>query len=150
MKTLVACLLLCTFSSSVWAQAIPAFPPGEDKIVPLKKGDPAPYAGQLFDPATAIRWGNWLQQYQLRLKTDVETQKKVDEAQITYLNKILELERKQYTTVTTDYKGRLQRAEAELQSPAWYRTPAFGVAVGILGTLGAVALGVAVVRAGSK
>lgn len=48
------------------------FPLGDDNIVAVKKGDPAPYAGQLYDTDTALRWAVWLQQYKLRYGTDLK------------------------------------------------------------------------------
>lgn len=48
----------------------PAIPPGEDRIVVIQAGSPAPFRGQLFDDTTALRWLNarlWLQE-RLRLQ----------------------------------------------------------------------------------
>lgn len=133
----VAVLLLVLWPATALGQTTPLepVPPGDDVIVSVKKGDPAPLAGQLFDQATAIRWGNYLQQCKTRLVADVELQKKVDEAQITYLNQVLTLEREKYKQVVGDYQLRLGKAEAEVLSPPFYKTVWFGMTLGVVGTL---------------
>lgn len=133
----VAVLLLVLLPANALAQAAPLepVPPGDDVILPVKKGDTVPLAGQLFDQATAIRWGNYLQQCKMRLVADVELQKKVDDAQITYLNQVLALEREKYNQVVTDYRLRLGKAEAEVLSPPFYKTVWFGVTLGVVTTL---------------
>ena len=132
-----AVLLLLLWPATALAQSVPLqpVPPGDDVIVAVKKGDTVPLAGQLFDQATAIRWGNYLEQCRTRLVADVELQKKVDEAQITYLNQVLELERSKYKQVVGDYQVRLGKAEAEVLSPPFYKTVWFGVTLGVLATL---------------
>lgn len=133
----VAVLLLFLWSANASAQAAPLqpVPPGDDVIISVKKGDPVPLAGQLFDQATALRWANYLQQCKTRLVADVELQKKVDEAQITFLNQVIDLEREKYKQVVADYQLRLGKAEAEVLSPPFYKTVWFGVTIGVVGTL---------------
>lgn len=109
-------------------------PPGNDRIVPVAKGDAAPFAGQLFDTATALRWANWLEQYRTRLKLDVETQAKIDSLEISLLNQKLELERQQYVTVTDELNKRVALLQDELRNPPWYKTTWFGVALGVTGS----------------
>jgi len=145
MKKLLTILLILTFSRSALGQTPPlvTFPPGDDRIVPLRNGQVAPFDGQLFDTNTALRWGNWMQQYQLRMKVDVETQKQLDMAQINYLNQVLELERKQYATVTTDYQKKVSDLEKQLQTPPpFYRTQTFSFVMGAVVMTGVFALSV--------
>ena len=134
---IVACLLLLVIPSEVLAQTPPlqAVPPGDDVIVVVQKGQPAPVTGQLFDQSTAIRWGNYLQQCSMRLVSDVAVQQKVDQAQIDYLTKTVDLERSKYTTVVTDYQLRLTTAQNALQNPPFYKTPWFGFTLGVLGSV---------------
>jgi len=134
----LAILLLLIIPANASAQIpVVTFPPGEDRIVAVKKGDPTPYDGQLFDTNTAIRWGNWMQQYQVRLKLDVETQKALDAAQISYLNEVIKLERQRYTTVTDDYQKRIHALEAPTP---WYGTQTFSFVMGALCMAGVFAL----------
>jgi len=135
----VVVVLLAT--QIAWADPIPPIPPGDDKIVPVKEGDKAPFTGQLFDQSTALRWGNWLQQYKLRLSQDVDREKKTCEVQVKYKDEVLRIEEKRAATITEDLRNRLQkteearlRAEEEARNPSWYTTRTFGVIVGAVGT----------------
>jgi hypothetical protein len=136
----IACVLLLVIPTEVMAQTVTpaplqAVPPGDDSITAVQKGTPAPVTGQLFDQPTAIRWGNYLQQCKMRLVSDVMLQQKVDEAQIDYLLKTVDLERTKYTTVVTDYQTRLTAAQNAIQNPPFYKTPLFGFTLGVLGSL---------------
>lgn len=148
MKKLVALLVVTACATSAWAQDVQTIPPGDDQITPVRKGQPAPFDGQLFEPNTALRWANWLRQYQLVLKLDRQYNEKVCGASTDFLNRSLELERQKYTDVTADYQQReaeLRRLNTELQlrldNPPWYRSVWFGVAAGAVLTGAAVGLG---------
>lgn len=121
--------------------SIQTIPPGKDKIAPIKKGDAAPFDGQLFDNDTALRWGNWLLQYKLRLNLDVEQQKKILGADVELWKHKYEISEKKYETVTLDYQNRLAASESlvakyrtEIDNPSWYRSPVFGFAMGVVFT----------------
>ncbi len=152
MKKFVS-FLLCV---SVVVRQVPAqaevhiqeIPPGEDKIVPLKKGEPAPFDGQLFDTPTALRWGNWLLQYRLRLQADVEYQKKLGAADLELWKHKYELLDTKYVTVTSDYQKKVTALEVqndklreEITNPPWYRSQLFGFVTGIVVTGACVGLG---------
>ena len=150
MKTFAVAVLSVSLlvSSNVLAEDVQDIPPGQDKIVPLKKGDPAPYDGQLFDTPTALRWGNWLLQYKLRLKSDVDYQKKLGEADVGLWKHKYELLESKYTMVTTDYQKKVVDLETqttklrdEIANPPWYRSPLFGFVTGIVVTGACVGLG---------
>lgn len=150
MRHLIAALLALTaflFALPAAAQPLTAVPPGEDQIVVVAKGQPAPFQGQLFDTPTALRWGNYLQQCRVRLVSDVELQKKLDDADLRYTQRVLELEREKYARVTAALEKRVQETEEELRHPPWYREPWFGVAVGVVATVGVLAGGAALVHA---
>ena len=148
--SVLICTAIATSAARVRADATPtssselgvqAIPPGKDRIIPTKKGDPAPFDGQLFDNDTALRWGNWLLQYKLRLQQDVDYQKKVLGADVQLWQHKYELSEQKYVTVTSDYQKRLADSTAlvakyreEIDSPPWYRSPVFGFAVGIVFT----------------
>lgn len=138
--------LFCLLSILAWpvgslaqeAAPLTPVPPGDDKILPLRAGDPAPVSGQLFDTPTALRWGNYLEQCRVRLTSDVVFQRKVDQAQITYLSSVLDAERKQYLTVTGDYQKQVAQLQTELRNPPFYSTVWFGTVLGVVGTVAAV------------
>lgn len=137
MRRAVAVVLLVALTPALArAEGAPVvdIPPGQDRIVPVDKGAPAPFSGQLFDTPTALRWANWLEQYRLRLKLDVETQEKIDGLEISLLNQKLDLERTQYVQVTDDLNKRVALLQDELRNPPFYKTTWFGVALGVTGS----------------
>jgi len=132
-------LVAGTASAQVPIKSIPA---GPDHIVPLRKGYRAPYTGQLFGPATALRWANWLQQYRLRLKSDTAYQQATCKVERVYDAKLLRVEQQRSSVLTTDLRARLARseqarlhAEQVARNPPWYRASWFGVALGVAGSL---------------
>lgn len=124
-------------------------PPGEDNIVPLPKGAAAPFSGQLFDSATALRWGNYLEQYKLRLGLCYQQQQDLARLHQTYFDEVMKIEKESKGTIVADLEGRLRKMEdknAELeveagQGPAWYNSLEFGVVLGVVGTVALVGLG---------
>jgi hypothetical protein len=150
-KQLVAFVLLLTFlitrvahadiSSSSSSTGLVPIPPGPDVIIAVVKGEPAPVNGQLFDNKTALRWGHYLEQAKLRLRVDVDTQRKVGDAEVAYQKRVLELERAQYASVTADLQKRLSLSLTENVSPPWYRNPWFTFTVGLVVMGASVALG---------
>lgn len=134
-------LLVFLLPAVVCAQALPPIPPGEDKIVPLPKDEKAPFSGQLFDAPTALRWGNWLQQYQLRLKEEHKMCLKLSSIELKYHQELLSIEKRRGSTIEKDLRLRLKRsetarlaAEHEARNPPWYTTRTFGIIVGVVGT----------------
>lgn len=149
MKRVISVLLIATFSTTALAQEVQTIPPGDDKIVPITQGQPAPFSGQIFDPNTALRWANWLKQYQLVLKLNHEYDTKICKANTDFLQTSLDQERARYKTVSEDYQKRLAAAQDEnnqlrlqLSSPPWYNTVWFGVGLGVLMTSVAVGMGI--------
>jgi hypothetical protein len=141
MRSLVALLLALSMivPRLAHAQEIVTLPPGEDQIVAVKKGQEAPWAGQLFSTDTALRWGFFLEQFRFRLKSDVELEKQRQVVQSAYYESLLRTEREKYTTVTLDLTSRLktsegarQKAEFELSHPPWYTSAWFPFAAGII------------------
>lgn len=125
-------------------EAVRSIPPGEDRITYVREGEKTPYTGQLYDPATALRWANWLLQYRLRLETDTTLQKKVCDADVALEKKRLDIEREKNATVTEDLRQqimardvRVMQLQKELDSPPFYKSVWFGT---LLGALGAGAL----------
>jgi hypothetical protein len=124
-----------------------AVPPGNDIIEVLKTGQVAPHDGQLFDNATSIRWGNYLQQCQSRLKLDPLYQYKLDQADLVAAQKTEALQAQEYTRVTTDLQTKLTAAQVAEASPPFYKTFWFGMAIGIIASIAVVAGSVAILNA---
>ena len=147
MKHLLPLFLSLFWATTSYAQdrAVQDIPEGEDRIVAVKKGEPAPYEGQLFDNPTALRWANWLRQYELKLDADLDYARKVCEAEIRYKGELLSIEEQRYAVVTKMYQLEVAEKETqisqlrfELSHTPWYRSTWFGV------TVGAVAMGAAI------
>jgi hypothetical protein len=141
MKHLVLVFFLL-FPSLVHAQAVEAIPPGDDVIEPVQKGSPAPFSGQLFDTMTAMRWGNYLQQYRLRLDVDVKAAEKTCKAELDYDLKIRDIETDRNKKVETDLQQRLLRSEQrnaalqeKLNNPSFFRSMEFGVTLGVVSSV---------------
>jgi hypothetical protein len=156
----LVCAIVLTSSSSAWADdpavttVLQDIPAGPDRIVPIRKGDSAPFEGQLYDNATALRWGNWLMQYKFRLDADVQLQKKLGEADTELWRKKYELMDEKYKLVATDYQGQVAhweteaaRYKSEAENPPWYRTPLMGFAMGVVFTSVAVGAGAYAIHA---
>lgn len=119
-----------------------SIPPGDDKIVVVREGDKAPFTGQLFDNATALRWANWLQQYKAMMPLLEQRDDKVCHAKLEYSDIVLKLEQKKSEAIEKDLRVRLVvaekarvKAEHDAAHPAWYATPWFGFGVGIVTTV---------------
>lgn len=139
---LAASLALAPSSVRAAVEPVEAIPAGEDNIVSLRKGDPAPFSGQLFDQPTALRWGNYLEQYKFRLRLEEQSNKKVQDAQTAYYKSLLAAEQTKYVTVVTDLQKRLTSAEDALRDPPWYKTTWFGVVIGVASTAAVFSLSV--------
>lgn len=147
-KVLVVALLA---PSVVLAQpSVESIPPGEDIIVPVKKGAAAPIDGQLFSPETALRWANFLQQYKLRLAWDVKYAEDVCKEETAYRDKLLVIEKDRSAATEKSLrdellkseKSRIEAEEEVREGPAWYETVEFGIVLGTAVTAGAFALSI--------
>jgi hypothetical protein len=144
-------LTLLLFAAPVAAQEAPPVeppppgdvdvPPGEDVIVIATRGIVAPFSGQLFDPATATRWGNRIVRYrmQIRLLTDeLRTCHEEHEASTdTQLRIVEESYQREVDGLRTDLREQAARYEGELarhRSPPFYETWSFGFAMGVVVT----------------
>ena len=150
MKRIAAILTLALSlrTSTAHGQDVMDIPPGEDVIAAVKKGQPAPFDGQIFDINTALRWANWLDQYQAKLKAIQTKERALCQSQLEYQAELDLLEIDELKALNIDLKERLKRsetakaqAEYELNHTAWYESVWFGVALGVVGTTGLVFLG---------
>jgi hypothetical protein len=151
-----AFLLVFLMPALVSAQVLPTvpryelkpIPPGDDRIVPLNEGKKAPFSGQLYDPATALRWANFLEQYRLQLDLCYKTSGELQQLERTYWQSVVRIEEGAHKEIRLDLQTRLERVEkrnAELEGellkgPPWYETRTFGVVLGFVGGVGVVAL----------
>lgn len=130
-------------SASAWAlpplaaPTVVAIPAGSDRIVSLRQGEPAPFTGHLFDPPTAMRWGNFLEQYRVRLDVDVRSERERGQVEAGFWRTRLEQDRGYYLVVIQDQ----QRQIAQLQLPkadlAFYERSWFAFGLGVV-TAGAL------------
>jgi hypothetical protein len=146
-RAFVAVLVALLYTSSAVADDLPdwvlrighekppAFLLGEDEIEYVVQGAPAPFEGMVLDLTTATRWtlrADW-QQKQLELNAD--TLRAV-------MRRELEAKDEHLALVEASYKREIKglredlREQAKLfakaQKPPFYRTAAFGFAMGIL------------------
>jgi len=126
---------------TIKSRPIETIPAGDDKIVPLPRGEKAPFTGQLYEPATALRWANWLGQYKLRLKEDLQLQQQMCQLDHDYQVSRLSLEKEAFERVETDLRTRVLNTEQmnlqlkeELLNAPWYNTRGFGVVIGVIAT----------------
>ena len=137
---------LLTFSTAVVLTLLPrvvagqeprpvdTIPPGEDKIVPIELGKPAPFEGQLFENNTALRWANWLRQYKYRLKVDVDEQRQICTIHVQAEHEKLLIETAARKDIMILYERKLAEAQAEKDNPPFYKTFWFGTVVGVVAT----------------
>lgn len=149
---LVLCLLLLPASALADDPPIQNIPEGEDKIVSVREGEKAPFSGQLYDSSTALRWGNWLVQYKLRLDGWDMYQNKLTDLNTLYWDKRLIIVDEARKKEEALYLGKINEQQTsiisltkQLQDPPFYKTVWFGFVSGVLVTGVAVGLGTAVV-----
>lgn len=141
------CLPAISYAQTITLQPIP---PGDDQILFLQMGQPAPYDGQLFDNPTAMRWGNWLRQWKLRYEIDMKEQAQLCTNDKNLAQYKLELEQQKYNQVVATYAAEVTRLNTQLSQPTpWYKTQTFGIGIGVASTLvltGVVVYGVSQVK----
>lgn len=142
---------LCS-SVALAEQPLPApqvvtYPPGEDKIAVIRKGDPAPYTGQLFEDNTALRWAVWLQQYKARYGLDMKAEQDSCQIKLQHAADLASIEADRTSKIEKDLRARLKETDAqrlkleeELRNPGFFRQPGLWVGVGVVTTLATVAV----------
>jgi hypothetical protein len=157
---LLAAVLLA--SSRALAQEVPepqviTYPPGDDKIVVVRKGDSAPFTGQLYDDNTAVRWAIWLQQYKGRYAIDMKAASDVCAVKLSTADKLAAIEAERAATVHADAVQRLKdsetsrlKAEEALRNPGFFDRPATWFAVGVVSTVAVVVATAYLVDASTK
>lgn len=127
------------------APQVVTYPPGDDKVVVVKKGDPAPYQGQLFDDNTALRWAMWLQQYKARYGLDMKAEQDTCKVKLDHAGALAGIEAERASKVEEEFRGRLAATEAqrikleeELRNPGFFKQPGFWYGLGVGTTIVAV------------
>lgn len=161
----IRCAVLATVllvSSRAMAQEAPepqvvTYPPGDDKIVVVRKGDQAPFTGQLYDDNTAVRWAIWLQQYKGRYAIDMKAANDVCSVKLSTADKLAAIEAERANTVHADAVQRLKdseaarlKAEEALRNPGFFDRPATWFAVGVVTTVATVVATAYLVDAATK
>ena len=123
------------------------YPPGDDKIVVVKKGDPAPYTGQLFEDNTALRWATWLQQYRMRYGLDMKAEQDSCKVRLEHADDLAAIEKERTAAIEADLRQRLKDTDAqrlkledEIRNPSFFKQPGLWYGVGVVSTLAAVAI----------
>lgn len=118
------------------------YPPGDDKIVVVRKGEVAPFTGQLFDDATALRWAVWLRQYKDRYGLDMQAERDSCSVKIDAEQKSNAVDKAASATLDADLRTRLQaseaarlKAEEELRNPSFFSRPGTWFGIGIVTTV---------------
>jgi hypothetical protein len=116
-------------------------PPGPNVIVTLDAGARAPFAGQLFDAATATRWGNRITRYRMTIRLLNEELRLCREESAASTDRQLQIVQdsatRQLDALRQDLREQVARYEGELQryrNPPFYETWAFAFGVGAVVT----------------
>ncbi len=143
----VALLLIPSVVAAQEVRAIQVvtYPPGEDKIVVVRKGDPAPFTGQLYDDNTAVRWAVWLQQYKGRYAIDLKAVEDSCTVKLDAADALAQIEEERTSTIHADAMLRLKeseiarlKAEEQLRNPPFLDRPGVWLTVGVVSTLAIV------------
>ncbi len=124
---------------------IVTYPPGEDRIEAVTKGASAPYAGQLFDENTALRWAFFLQQYKLRYNLDLKAAQNSCKVVVAREQEYRSIDAERSKKVEEDLRQRLLAtekarldAEEKLRSPSFWKEPGLWYSVGVMTAVVAV------------
>jgi hypothetical protein len=121
------------------------YPPGDDNIVVLRKGEASPFTGQLFDDNTALRWAVWLQQYKAKYGIDLQAAQATCKVKLDHADELAAIEFERASKTEADLRKRLQDADAlrlkleeELRNPGFFKSPGFWYGLGVGTTIVAV------------
>lgn len=148
MRAVLLALLLWACPAVVAAQeGAPApegdvdVPPGENVIIVLQEGARAPFSGQLFDPATATRFGNRITRYRMQIRLLTEELRTCHEERSASTDVQLRIVEESYAReiegLRTDIREQAARYEGELanfRNPPFYETWGFAFGMGVLAT----------------
>ena len=140
LKKAIAHLVLIAFT--VYSITIPTVayaddtPPQEEKVTTIKKGDPAPFTGTLFNTPAAARLMVDLEFTQQTCKVETDRQLGLLSADLqlkidlcTARNQALSLQLTELTQIKDD---QIRFLEGQLKPRPWYETAEFGIAIGVI------------------
>lgn len=140
-KALIAGVLL-PVTAAAQQPPILTYPPGTDNIVVLRKGDPAPFVGQLFDNDTSLRWALWLRQYKERYTLDLNAAQDSCKVDLNHAAELAKIQSDHDAAVNKDAMDRLKASEtarlaveSELRDPPFFKSNGFWFGVGIATSL---------------
>ena len=144
LRALLVALILPSLALAEESLPVPdvvTFPPGDDNITAIRKGEAAPYAGQLFDENTSLRWAMWLQQYKLRYGTDLKAAQSDSSVLVIHEREYRSIEAERNAQSEKDLKERLLssekarlEAEEKLRNPPFWKEPGFWFGAGAVTT----------------
>ncbi len=131
--------------ASIGSEGPPPFLLGDDRIEHLPAGAKAPYEGVLLDLATAARWTLRIDWGAKQLQLDSDLLRSVMVQEIDARERLMLVQKQSYEReikgLRADLRSQAKTFEASKQKTPFYRTGAFGFAMGaLLAGLGAVAL----------
>ena len=113
-------------------------PAGDDEMIKVKRGLPAPIDGVIFDAPTLLRWTNWRTQASEFRIADMTAAKKWCQVETAFLARQRDAEHEARVADVTDLRTQLTKA----QTPrAWWDYPAVGFLSGIIVAGAFIALG---------
>ena len=140
LKKAIAHLVLIAFT--VYSITIPTVayaddtPPQEEKVTTIKKGDPAPFTGTLFNTPAAARLMVDLEFTQQTCKVETDRQLGLLSADLQLKidlcaarNQALSLQLTELTQIKDD---QIRFLEGQLKPRPWYETTEFGIAIGVI------------------
>ena len=143
-SALVAALLVPSLALGQTAPSpqVVTFPAGDDKIVVIKKGEAAPFTGQLYDDDTALRWAVWLQQYKGRYAIDLKAEQETCKVELDHAGELAKIAADRDAAVQKDLVQRLKssetarlKAEDELRNPSFFDRPGVWFGIGVIATI---------------
>lgn len=131
-------LLSLAASAEPPAPQVVTYPPGDDNIAVVRKGEAAPYTGQLFDDNTALRWAVWLQQYKARYAIDMQAEQATCKVKLDHADELAAIEHARATSLEADLRQRLKetdglrlKLEEEARNPGFFKSPGFWFGLGV-------------------
>jgi hypothetical protein len=129
-------------------------PAGEDKMTPLRQGEPAPYSGVLMDPDTSKRWSGYLQQAEAIRSAEREAYERLLQIELKHVREVLQLQLSvkdrqiDIRERQIDQQGQVVREleKKVSEGPPFYKTFWFGGLTGAVLVLGAGLVGAYVAR----
>jgi len=130
----VGCVMTLVLSpSSLFAQEL--------KAIPLREGEPAPFAGQLLNTELAISLGLKAEQCQKRIEIELGRQTDINRLELDYQKQLRKIDAEKRAKEIEVYQKQLDKSEV------WYRHPIFVASVTFVLTVGSVLVAISAIEA---